>query len=93
MSRYTAQKDGSTITYGFDDCGLPGYFVDDALGNSWDTRAFMVETDEDEYDDDRDPCGGVKSRGQLVELLHNAKEQGFPIPESHITAMVLDLPF
>ena len=53
----------------------------------------QFDADCNEVGDDTDPCGGVKSRGQLVEILHNAKEHGFPIPEKHIMAMALDLPF
>lgn len=95
MSRYTAHcsKDGSSITYGFDDCGLPGYFIDDAIGNSWDTRPFMAETSDDEYDDDRDPCGGVMTRGKMVEFLEFHREAGFDIPYDHVMKMALDLPF
>lgn len=92
MSRYTVtDKSGLAITYGFDDCGpLSGYFIDDAAGNAWDTRDFMAESDDD---DDRDPCGGVMSRGKMVEFLSKAKEEGYPIPEDHIMMMALDLPF
>ena len=88
MSRYIATDGQSQIAYGFDDCGLPGYFLSDALGGEFDTRPFMCDTDED-----GESYGTVMSRGKMVEWLHEAKKKGFNIPQDHINSMVMDLPF
>jgi hypothetical protein len=53
----------------------------------------MAETSDDEYDDDRDPCGGVMTRGKMVEFLEFHRESGFDIPYDHVMRMALDLPF
>lgn len=81
MSRYIATCATERFIYGFDNCGLPGYFAEDAGGTMYDTRDFMAD----------DGCH--RSKGQMVELLEARREAGFNIPKDHIMKMALDLPF
>ena len=82
MSRYTAHNTNASepITYGFDDCGMPGWFLDTEDANH-DTRAFMCEDEGDHL-----------TKGGMVEKLKELQSKGYQIPERHIEGIALDLP-
>jgi len=83
MSRYTAHNAAASvepITYGFDDTGLPGWFLD-VGSTAYDTRVFMCET-----------VGDHLTKGGMVEKLKELIEKGYQIPERHIEGIALDLP-
>ena len=80
MSRYITTKSGQSFSYGFDNCGIPGYFLSNDESD-YDTRAFMA---------DEDCC---LSRGQILDMMNFINEIGGFIPQAHIDAIALDLPF
>jgi len=81
MSRYVAQTaDSAPIAYGFDNCGIPGWFLDTEDANH-DTRRFMCEEPTDHL-----------TKGGMVEKLKELQSQGYSIPEKHIQGIALDLP-
>lgn len=83
MSRYNTKTEddrANLISYGFDACGMPGYFLTSKDGD-YDTRAFMAD----------DGCH--VSRGTLLEMLVGFAERGAYVPQSHLDALALDLPF
>lgn len=79
MSRYHDSTGPRPFFYGYDACGIPGYFVRTDKG--YDTRRFMADPD----------CH--VSRGRIAEMLTEMNEQGASVPEEHLLAIVLDLPF
>lgn len=83
MSRYDVTTKGDEPTqfsYGFDDCGLPGYFLSDD-NSDYDTRDFMAD----------DGCH--VSRGRILEDLVRLKGEGAKVPQAHLDAIAMDLPF
>ncbi len=80
MSRYRDKTGQHDFTYGFDACGIPGYFLT-MDEHYFDTRSFMAS----------EGCHVPQSR--MLVMLTELNRQGASIPKEHITAMALDLPF
>lgn len=85
MSKYIAKhKDGRSIAYGFDSCGIPGLFINDDEGD-WDTRGFMAE-----------PSSCVlKGKGGFIDRMLTHKANGFVHKDmdKHIRTAAMDLEF
>jgi hypothetical protein len=79
MSRYIGHTEQHAFAYGFDACGIPGYFV--TADKDFDTRKFMADE------------GCHVSRGRILEMLTEMNNRGANVPEDHLTAIALDLPF
>ena len=79
MSRYNISTTQHHFAYGFDACGIPGYFL--TMGKDFDTRRFMADE------------GCHVSRSRILEMLTEINSEGATVPEDHLTAIALDLPF
>lgn len=92
MSRYTFQlpiseennPDGLIlrVAYGYDPMGLPGYFYEEFI---------VLKQEVVDQPTDLDTRWGA-SRGEILEALSSFVDAGF-VPEEHLDAITLDLPF
>ena len=83
MSRYAERiNDNTTVEYGFDDVGIPGYFYSVSRGGelveAGDTRELMIVEDAEEH----------MNRSEIAESL---REYG--VNEDHVEAIMMDQPF
>ena len=79
MSRYHNNTGQHGFTYGFDACGIPGYFL--TTNQQFDTRRFMADV------------GCHVSQTRMLVMLTELNRNGASIPKEHIIAMALGLPF